>query len=85
MINDHSKKNSIFQKLQKNSKILKKIQKFKNFKFALISETVRDRAKQSKFPTLARVTACKIINFKIFDLLLSDWLINIFHYFTCKE
>ena len=29
--------------------------------------------------------ACKITNFEIWDLLLSDWLINIFHNFTFKE
>ena len=44
---------------------------FKKFKFALISETVRERAKRSKpcrvtaekISKPCRVTACKIINF----------------------
>ena len=31
-----------------------------------------------------RVTACKIQNFEIFDLLVSDWLVNIFNFFTCS-
>ena len=51
---------STFQKFQKKSNFLKKIQKFKNFKFALISETVRDRAKRSKFPTLAGLLHAKL-------------------------
>ena len=50
--NDHSK---TFLNISKISKNFKNFKKFKNFKFALISETVRDRAKLSEFPTLAWV------------------------------
>ena len=56
VVNDHSKtflniskiskKIKKNQKIQKNSKKFKKFKKLKKFKFALISETVRDRAKQ---------------------------------------
>ena len=58
---------------------------FKNFKFAVISETVRRQSEMERLSEPYRITACKITNFEIFDLLVSDCLINIFHYFTCKE
>ena len=49
-----------FSTFQKFQNFLKKIKKFKNFKFALISDTVRDRAKRSKFPTLAGLLHAKL-------------------------
>ena len=76
-VNDHSKTFLNISKISKN---------FKIFKFAPFTETVRDRAKRSEFPTLAGLsTAYKITNFVIFNLLVSDWIINIFHYLSCKE
>ena len=54
-------------KFTKFSKFLSKFsQNLKKHRFAVISETVRDRAKQSEFWTPDRVIACKITNFEIF-------------------
>ena len=56
-----------FQKFKFCFKNFKNLKKFKNFKFALISETVRDRAKPSKFPAFAGLqhTKLQILKFLI--------------------
>ena len=60
-------------KFSKN--LLKFSQNLKKHRFAVISETVRDRAKRSQFWALSGILHAKLQILKFSVLLFSDWLI----------
>ena len=64
----HSQSIQIYLKVAFQLNYVHVHQLVKKFKFALISETVRDRVKQSEFPTLAGLLHAKLQILKLAPL-----------------